>query len=199
MKILAFSDLHRDTNAAKKLCEASIDADILIGAGDFATKGKGGLETLRILAESKAPVILVHGNHDSPSEVSDFCTQSDKLIYLHGTMARIEGLIFFGLGGEIPSRHPEKWNSFETEEHASKMLESCPKNAVLITHTPPYGVVDLQTTGKHEGSTAILEAISKVKPRLHLCGHIHRAWGTSDKVGETIVHNLGPTLNWFEI
>jgi hypothetical protein len=30
------------------------------------------------------------------------------------------------------------------------------------------------------------------KPRLHLCGHIHHAWGTSGVIGECSVHNLGP-------
>ena len=38
VKFLCFSDLHRDAAAAKKIVDLSSDADIVIGAGDFATR-----------------------------------------------------------------------------------------------------------------------------------------------------------------
>jgi len=70
---------------------------------------------------------------------------------------------------------------------------------VLVTHSPPFGVADVQTTGAHEGSRAVRQVVETASPRLHLCGHIHHAWGMSGVIGRCAVHNLGPSLNWFTV
>ena len=46
MRILAFSDLHRDLEQAARLTELSADADVVIGAGDFASVHQGLEETI---------------------------------------------------------------------------------------------------------------------------------------------------------
>lgn len=199
MRILAFSDLHRDVEVAKELLKLSKMADVLVGAGDFATQGIGAAETLEILACSNVPVVLVHGNHDDPIEVSKLCDLHDQLVYLHGTGAVVWETEFFGLGGEIPPRNDSPWNAFETEERAAALLTACPDKAVLVTHSPPFGVADQQQTGKHEGSTVVRDAILQRRPSLLLCGHIHHAWGRHGRIASTHVHNLGPSANWFEI
>lgn len=199
MKLLAFSDLHRSTRAAHAIVEASGTADVIVGAGDFGTRGNGALETLTILKSSLAPVVLVHGNHDNPTELKSFCKLWPKGHYLHGQAITLDGYTFFGLGGEIPSRNDAPWNATETESIAEKMLARCPKHAVLVTHTPPLGSADLQKDGMHEGSTAIRDAILSQQPVLHLCGHIHHAWGMTDRLGATRIHNLGPGITWFEV
>jgi len=79
------------------------------------------------------------------------------------------------------------------------MLNACPQNAVLVTHTPPYGWADLQKDGTHEGSTAIRGCLSTHHPKLLLCGHIHNAWGMKATHNTTLIQNLGPTLNWFDV
>jgi len=199
MKILAFSDLHRDQIAAQKIVEASNTADVIIGAGDFATRGEGALDTLKILEKCTAPVILVHGNHDNPTELANHCRELDNFYYLQGDSITLNYQTFFGLGGEIPSRNTESWNTSMTEENATELLKSCPMNAILITHIPPFGIADLQKNGDHEGSTAIHNAISNYEPKLLLCGHIHNAWGMKERVNNTFVQNLGPTVNWFKV
>lgn len=199
MKVLAFSDLHRDIDAAAALVAASAEADVVVGAGDFATKLIGATDTLDILAQCRVPVILSHGNHDDPVEVQRICLRHPTLHYLHGAAMTFKGVSFFGLGGEIPSRNTFSWNAAETEEQAAKMLKKCPPNAVLVTHTPPHGIADLQRNGDHEGSVAILEATQTAEPKILFCGHIHHAWGSSGQIGTTAVYNLGPTINWFEL
>jgi uncharacterized protein len=57
----------------------------------------------------------------------------------------------------------------------------------------------IQGNGAHEGSHAIRDAVVSTNPRLHLCGHIHHAWGTSGIIGECRVRNLGPTVNRFVV
>ncbi|MHA1525014.1 MAG: metallophosphoesterase family protein [Alphaproteobacteria bacterium] len=199
MKILGFSDLHRDVAAARMIVEASGEADIIVGAGDFATKGKGAGETIEILKAARCPTILVSGNHDRHAELKQLCSDWSDGHLLHGQSIVLEGVPFFGLGGEIPKRNEEHWNEALDEGEASKMLVDCPRSAVVVTHTPPKGYADLQRNGAHEGSVAILKAIHDKQPLLNLCGHIHYSWGAAAMVGDTRIYNLGPTLNWFEI
>ncbi|SFO25416.1 Calcineurin-like phosphoesterase [Capnocytophaga haemolytica] len=47
---------------------------------------------------------------------------------------------------------------------------------VLITHEPPYEVLD-EAGGFHYGSRILHTLLLKVTPRLHLFGHIHKAYG----------------------
>ena len=199
MRILAFSDLHRDADAARAIVNASAAADVVIGAGDFATEGMGAAETLRILATCRAPVLIVHGNHDRPDEIAALCAGWPNVTYLHGMRATIGGTDFFGVGGEVPERKAHVWNTAHSEDEAAEMLAKCPQGAVLITHTPPLGTADVQKNGAHEGSSAVRAAIVAKGSPLCLCGHIHAAWGAEGQVGNALVRNLGPTLNWFDI
>ena len=58
---------------------------------------------------------------------------------------------------------------------------------VLVTHTPPYGILDRAGTSLY-GSKELLERVSTIRPRLHLFGHIHRAHGTTND-GMTVFSN----------
>ena len=59
MKLLAFSDLHRDLDQAAELVAMSAEADAVIGAGDFASVHKGLDETIEALAAIETPFCLV--------------------------------------------------------------------------------------------------------------------------------------------
>jgi Icc-related predicted phosphoesterase len=49
---------------------------------------------------------------------------------------------------------------------------------ILITHGPPYGVLDTAPgSNLHEGCPELLEAVRLIEPRLHVFGHIHGAYG----------------------
>ncbi len=199
MRILAFSDLHRDVAAAKEIVRQSVNCDVVIGAGDFATKRKGLSETLDIIRNIKVPTLLVAGNHDSLDELRAACRQWDCGYVLHGQSIEINGINFFGLGFEITKCNNDPQNSQMTEEQADQYFISCPSNAVIITHMPPFEVADLQANGSHDGSKAVRRAIEKKQVRLNLCGHIHYAWGQFGEISGCLVKNLGPVVNWFEI
>jgi Icc-related predicted phosphoesterase len=68
-----------------------------------------------------------------------------------------------------------------------------------VVHSPPRGHVDQSGAGDHLGSTAILEAIERTRPRLAVCGHIHESWGARSQVGPTQIANLGPSGTWFDV
>jgi Icc-related predicted phosphoesterase len=49
---------------------------------------------------------------------------------------------------------------------------------VLITHGPPFGILDTApVSGLHEGCRELLDAVTRVQPKLHVFGHIHTAYG----------------------
>jgi len=199
MRILATSDLHCDLAATRAIVGAAGQADVVVVAGDLATKGQGAMTLLDLLKTIPRPVIIVPGNHDRLAELRSFCAGWRNGHVLHGDGLRLQSIPFFGLGAEVSRSNDEVWNFAMSEGQAARALADCPAGAVLITHTPPKGLCDRQQDGRHDGSTAVLEVIKTKAPRLHLCGHIHAAFGQAEKVGDCTVHNLGPSLNWFTV
>jgi len=52
---------------------------------------------------------------------------------------------------------------------------------ILITHGPPYGILDQAPgTEHHAGCQQLLDAVLRVRPRLHVFGHAHGAYGIFD-------------------
>lgn len=202
MKILACSDIHRNTDFTHELVIASRKADVLVCAGDIATRGEGTKDILTILKDAQAPTVIVSGNHDSASALAELCADWTNSYYLHGTGITLDGVSFFGLGGEVPRFNHSSWNEYLSEDEAKTLLAAADPYDILVTHTPPQGHVDTEVddthSGDHDGSTSILHAIEERQPKLHLCGHMHDCWGQSSKVGRTSIHNLGPRLNWFD-
>jgi Icc-related predicted phosphoesterase len=195
VKILAFSDLHRDLGQAAALVEISADADVVIGAGDFASVHEGLEETIGALATIETPTVLVPGNNETVEALREAATVWEAATVLHGEAATIEGAEFFGLGAGIPVT-PWDWSFDLDDGAATAMLGDCPEGAVLVLHSPPKGHCDSGGGGDHFGSDALLEGIEAKQPRLAVCGHIHESWGCESRIGETPVHNLGPSGTW---
>jgi Icc-related predicted phosphoesterase len=50
---------------------------------------------------------------------------------------------------------------------------------ILITHSPPFGILDSESVADgHQGCLPLMEAVLRVRPRLHVFGHIHGGYGT---------------------
>ncbi len=191
MKLLLFSDLHRDVASAQSLVDRSADVDVLVGAGDFAVVRQGIDDVLEVLRAVDRPLVLVPGNGESYEELEAACAGWDQAHTLHGTGVSIGGVPFFGLGGGVPVTPFGSWSWDLPEEEAASLLEGCPEGAVLVSHSPPYGIGDI-ARGTHLGSQAVRAAIDQASPRLLVCGHIHDSWGTDETVGATRVINAGP-------
>jgi Icc-related predicted phosphoesterase len=198
VKLLAFSDLHRDPAQAAQLVEMSAEADVVIGAGDFASVHEGLEETIDVLAAIEKPTVLVPGNNETADALREATAAWSTSTVLHGEGMSIDGTEFYGLGAGVPIT-PWDWSFDLDDEQASEMLAPCPENAVLVLHSPPKGHCDASATGDHFGSEALLQAIEQKRPRLAVCGHIHESWGCESRIGETSIHNLGPSGAWLEV
>jgi Icc-related predicted phosphoesterase len=192
VKLLAFSDLHRDLDQAAQLVERSREADVVIGAGDFASIHKGLEEAIDALEQIAVPTVLVPGNNETEDALRTACENWEGATVLHGQGTEIDGTQFYGLGAGVPIT-PWDWSFDLDDEQAAERLAGCPEGAVLVVHSPPKGHCDTSSAGDHLGSQAILETIEAKRPRLAVCGHIHEAWGAEDEIGPTKVINLGPS------
>ncbi|HET7121503.1 MAG TPA: metallophosphoesterase family protein [Solirubrobacterales bacterium] len=197
MRILAFSDLHRDLEQGARLVEMAADADVVIGAGDFASVHEGLEETIGALAAIETPTVLVPGNNETADALRGAAAGWSAATVLHGEGTEVDGVAFFGLGAGIPVT-PWDWSFDLDDEAATEMLAGCPEGAVLVLHSPPRGHCDSAGDGSHFGSPALLRAIEEKQPRLAVCGHIHESWGCESTIGSTPVRNLGPRGTWLE-
>ena len=191
MKFLLFSDLHASLEHAHKLVELSAEADVLIGAGDFGNMRKQTADCIKVLRTVDKPAVLVPGNAESVEELRKAAEIWPSAEVLHGTGTMVKGVSFWGLGGGVPTTPFGSWSYDFTEDEARNLLFGCPSNGILISHSPPKGLVDLASDGKNWGSEAVLETIRSKRPKMVVCGHIHHSWRKSANAGGTVVWNAG--------
>lgn len=199
MKLLLFSDLHNNYRAARRLVTLAEQADMVIGAGDFANFHQGLEAAITLLQLITCPTILVPGNHETVEALRAACSGWKSAHVLHGDGVTIDGFAFYGLGGGIPTTPFGKWSYDFSEEQAEAWLQACPIGAILVTHSPPKGAVDVSSLGASLGSVAIRAAIERCQPRLAVCGHIHESGGKHVMIGATPVINAGLKEIFWEV
>lgn len=192
MKLLLFSDLHRDTRAARELVRAARDVDVVIGAGDFANRHEGLSDTLDVLAEIDKPAVIVPGNGETAEELREAAKVWATARVLHGEGCELLGQAFWGVGGGIPVTPFGDWSYDFSEREAEGLLRGCPHDAVLVVHSPPRDTVDHDTSGRVRGSEAIRRVVQSKRPKLVVCGHIHSDWGKQVVLQGTRIINAGP-------
>ncbi|NRS87458.1 Icc-related predicted phosphoesterase [Flavobacterium sp. 7E] len=85
---------------------------------------------------------------------------------------------FFGLGFQSPK-------GVEINKH----WKLIPKDTdILITHGPPFGILDLTASNYNAGCEMLLKKVNQIKPKLHVFGHIHEGYGIIEN-GKTIFAN----------
>ena len=164
MTILHISDTH---GLHGKL-GAMPPANVLVHSGDFTHSGteEEVLDFLNWFITLDYPnKIFVVGNHDlclwDAEGIEDLPA---NVHFLQDRGVTIEGMEFFGLG-------------FDHHE------ELIPTGVdVLVTHEPPLEILDF-SSGVHWGNLPLRNCVEEVKPRLHLFGHAHESYGTTERDG----------------
>lgn len=188
MKIICISDTHNHHKDLK-----IPNGDILIHAGDMTCVG--GIDEIKEFNEWLGTLphrhkIVIAGNHDLflglvPSMANVFITNA---IYLNDSGIEIEGIKIWG--SPISPNYQDWAFNRERGKAIRKHWEMIPEDTyILITHCPPFGILDFTDRGKHEGCQDLLEIVQqKIKPRLHIFGHLHDAHGQI-QIGETLFVN----------
>src|SRR5687768_16136640 len=74
VRILAFSDLHRDERVARSLVERSAQVDVVAGVGDFASVHRGLERMIDVLGAIDRPALLVPGNNETDAALRAACS-----------------------------------------------------------------------------------------------------------------------------
>lgn len=196
VKIVALSDTHgRNLNTQMEIPSC----DIVIHAGDITARGS--VEQLsqmaRQLRETDARyVICVPGNHDKlfyhNREEAMAIFKKEKIIVLIDEVIELMGLRIYGFPW-LPNRSGTCDFAWETDDMLEKIRNIPTFVDVLISHGPPYGILDSAIRGdsyEQIGNTAMTNILTygHLRPRYFVCGHVHEARGTLDFNGITFVN-----------
>lgn len=188
MKIVCISDTHSQHH----VMEIPF-GDILIHAGDVSKRGSKEevLDFLHWFSQQPHRYkICIAGNHDWFFEKHANQIQTyipDNIIYLNDTGIEIEGLNIWGSPIQ-PTFYNWAFNR-DRGESIKRHWDMIPQNIdVLITHGPPFGMLDQIDNGDHVGCKALLNKVNTVQPLYHIFGHIHEGYGINNAKNTTFIN-----------
>lgn len=196
MKIVATSDTHFSPIEPPG---GWPDGDVFIHAGDALYAGTPMewmpfVDDMNLLKQYKEKY-FVPGNHDKHVELytgSSWQELEDAgVITLMGKKTKQVLPNGMTLAGMPYVTNLPYWAFNREEEQIAQFLESLGRVDILVTHTPPRGLLDRDylKKGTHYGSTALRRYLHKFQPQIIICGHVHEGYG---KVVEdrTTVYNV---------
>jgi Icc-related predicted phosphoesterase len=175
MKVVALSDTH---GYHRKISVP--DGDILIHAGDITSRGEmSTLEDFNLwLGELPHRYkICIAGNHDFSAESNPELWRKTltNSFYLVDESVEIDGFVIWGSPYQ-PWFHNWAFNLPRGEKLKEKW-KAIPSNVdILLTHTPPFGVLD-EVDGRSVGCQDLRNRLNEVTPKVHIFGHIHEGYG----------------------
>lgn len=193
-KIICISDTHTFENFVVP------DGDILIHSGDISFRGTFAEMNRGMRWLGKFPhkyKIFVCGNHDWLGETDPLLmkelAEENGVIYLDDSGIELMGLKIWGSPVQ-PEFCSWAFNRKRGEEIARHWAKIPDDTQILVTHGPPYGIMDecgdMNDRSKmvHVGCEELLKAVQHIKPKLHVFGHIHEGHGQVTVDGTTFVN-----------
>jgi len=197
-RIICISDTHGLHEKMKYNVEDFIDANqtnILIHSGDCTNIGKEK-EVKNFIQWFKNikgfnHKIFIAGNHDfsfekKPIWLQDYINSKKLLesncVYLEDSEFSIEypefskPIKFYGTPWQ-----PEFYNwAFNLPRNGNELLEKWNKipndTNILITHSPPFGHLDIVPNNSRVGCELLEFRVKQINPLLHIFGHIHHSY-----------------------
>lgn len=188
MKFVVISDthgLHRHLMLPK--------GDVLIHAGDFCdVSDEGGyrdfLDWMTALRFKQK--IFIGGNHDFfadkyPNEFLSLIP--DGLTYLNDSGMQVGR---YKLWGSPISPDLVSWAFGRRRgEDMQKHWDLIPSDTdILITHTPPFGILDKPSRWGPSGCKDLLKKLETLELKAHIFGHIHASYGQVLKDGVRFIN-----------
>jgi Icc-related predicted phosphoesterase len=176
--------------------------DLLIMAGDYSSNDSvpAWCDFFKWLDKQKYErKILIAGNHDN------YCKQwakSDDSIYENDLVERPSYSYLCDSGTEYKGLKiwGTPWTNWfhginhhckafvDKERKIEKYFKMIPDDIdILVTHSPPVLILDQNNRGQACGNYALRCALERVKPMLHVFGHIHEQGGK-----QLLYKHLGP-------
>lgn len=167
--------------------------DLLIVAGDLTShSGEREIDEFSDWIDSLdyKKIVVIGGNHDWYCETfPDTLFGVEKSEYLSDSGTEFKGLCIWGSPWvkSFPGMNPKcKAFTLDSDEDLAQKWKLIPNDIdILITHSPPYGILDSidnqENCGSyHVGSKTLITAVKKIKPSLHIFGHVHEGYGEDE-------------------
>jgi Icc-related predicted phosphoesterase len=186
MKALAIGDLHGNVALALDLAQRERPS-ILLSTGDWGDPGQVAAANMERLT-GVCYVLTVYGNHDDLPLLASLRNADGSPVLLAGRR-EVSGLSVAGISGIWAKSHrqPHYVTDEDVDAAAAEVAGGGPVD-VLLTHGCPIGVCDQTSSGRHGGQRCFLDAAERIRPRLHLCGHLHLAQHRSLRDGRQVAN-----------
>jgi Icc-related predicted phosphoesterase len=212
MKIDCIADLHGNYPQLE-------GGDLLIVAGDLLSAddldGWAAFE-MWLRGQEYRMKVVVAGNHDMSAQVTpqigETLEKNEGVKYLCDSGTEFEGVKIWGCPWTLTfdGINPKCTGFVGTEEELKEHYDLIPEGTqILVTHGPSKNILDKTVIDESVGSTALSNALIRVRPLLHVHGHIHEAYGyfkatfmqeeTQESLGEMHVVNCSYVDSNYEV
>ena len=203
MKVCAISDVH--CKWSKVIIP---DCDLLISAGDYSFLGEPHVVKDFHKWLNKQPakhIISLQGNHEKGVEKNfelskqvalEACPRvhfiEEGLIEIEGTKIWLSAIQPFFCNWAY-NRYPGQ----DIQKHWDRIPHGMD---IIVTHGPCYGILDWvpefnipkgEMDVRHVGCPQLLKKVFEVKPKAHICGHIHESYG---EVHQSGIHFINSSI-----
>lgn len=186
MKLVAISDIHGYLIPEEQMP----DGDLLVIAGDVCPfKGGHSIKTqtkwlidnfsswLRLMKKKYGQVVWIGGNHDfALDEIDAAWGTPSGTVYLRDMTVKVNGLVIHGTPWSVEFG---RWAFMKPDMDLIDYYASIPDDAeIVVSHTPPWSVLDANRNGNPCGSKALLDKLDTLANlKWVICGHIHEEGG----------------------
>lgn len=184
MRLVALADLHG------RLPKHLPEHDLVCIAGDIL----GIVEEFEHWAETitDKPILWIPGNHDH--DLITWQSQHSHMHCLKNNIVAINGIVFGGFVWNYCASAPIMEEIFV---HCSadlriikRYLAQLPPCDILLSHSPPFKILDKVYNGEHIGIPGLLDRAKLGGCKYIICGHVHEQGGRTNIVGDITIVNV---------
>jgi Icc-related predicted phosphoesterase len=184
MDVLLLADLHGQYGQIESFLD--LGPDVVFIAGDITNMGPAE-EVEPLMSRIDVPCFAVPGNCD-PREIVEVLERSD-CVCLHGSQINLGKISIAGVGGSNPTpfNTPFELTDKQIDDILHAVIPKMERSThnVLLSHAPPFGVLDT-AAGEHVGSASVRRHMKSFD--LVCCAHIHEQRGITEEDGVKVVN-----------
>jgi Icc-related predicted phosphoesterase len=187
MRLIIISDTHGHHEEL-----GIFEGDVLIHCGDaFNGFGKHPRDLARLDdwfgRQRCATILCIGGNHDFDLEDASQAGGPvfEHARYLEDEAYEVDGVRFYGSPWTPELRD---WAFYLDPGRPSPWAAIPADTDVLITHTPPAGILDRNSGGRRCGCPDLARRAAEIAPAVHCFGHVHASAGTEVRDGTTYIN-----------